>query len=226
METSKSFLDLPLREQNRARTRLALLDALTERLTERTIDEISVAELARAAGVSQATFFNYFSEKSELLTWFIEVWSVEVSAVARRAEREQSTARGAIEALLESTAQSTANYPNVMLELIAHQARMPQDLHLQGVGRAERLLRLPYEERVEELSADGLGSILEHLLQSAVDRGELPAHVSVPLLTLAVASIFFGVPLVLARHQPDAVGPMYRSLLEITWNGARHCSSQ
>lgn len=215
------FEDLPRREQNAARTRVALVDALVERLASRTLEEIGVSELADAAGISQATFFNYFATKGDLLTWFIQLWSVEVAAVARRVEAEHSSALAAIEALLDHTAQLGEGAEGVMLEVIAHQARMPADLAPPSVGRAERLLRLPGEADVMDLPDTGLGALLPRWIGQAVARGELPEGTSVPTVTLAVASVFFGVPLAVGRRQPEAIRPLYRQQLQLVWAAAR-----
>ena len=55
-----SLASIPLRERKRARTRIALVEALLERLVERPLDAIQVAELVEAVDISPATFFNYF----------------------------------------------------------------------------------------------------------------------------------------------------------------------
>lgn len=221
MTTQPTFADLPRREQNYARTRIALLDALAERLVDRSLEEIQVSELAEAADISQATFFNYFPSKTELLTYFIQVWSVEVAAVARRVEAEHDSALAAIEALLDHTAVVSGEYPNVMLETIAHQARMPVDLELPSVGVGERLLRLPDEPDVMSLPDTGLSGILPIWLGKAIERGELPRTADVRTLMAAVASVFFGIPLVVGRRSPHAIRPLYRRQLAIIWAGAR-----
>lgn len=214
--------DLPLRERKRAQTRLALVDAFVERLDERPAEDIPVKEICDAVGVSEPTFFNYFATKGDLLTYFIQLWSVETSAVARRVEREHDSGLAAIEALFAHTATAVAEHPSVMLELIAHQARMPADLELPEVARAERLLRFPDVEGVLELPAEGLGAILPVFLARAVARGELPPDTDVKLAMLGATSIFFGVPLVLARREPGVVGALYRRLLSNLWAGFRH----
>ena len=49
-----------LRERKAAATRLAIGRALSQRLVARNLGEITVDELAEAAGVSRMTVFNYF----------------------------------------------------------------------------------------------------------------------------------------------------------------------
>jgi len=211
--------ELPLRERKRARTRIALVEALLHRLAERPLEDIQVAELVEAADISAATFFNYFPTKADLLTHFIQLWSLQVSALARDVEARHDSALAAIEALFASTAKQTADHPRVMLEIIVHLART--GLQPLPIERAERLMFLPDVEDVESLPDTGLSGILPDLLAKAMARGELPAHTDVEGLTLAVWSVFVGVPLFLGGKRPKAIAKLQRHQLQLLWAGAR-----
>jgi AcrR family transcriptional regulator len=213
-------VEIPLRARKRAQTRLDLVEALIVRLADRTLDEVQVSELADAAGVSQATVFNYFSNKGAILTHFIQLWSLKVSALARQIRAEHESALAAIEALFVSTAEESMKSPRVFLEIVAHQARMPAELEIEPIEYAERVLFLPGEVEVESLLDGGLRALLPELIAEAIARGELPHCANIETLTLAAASIFFGVPIVLAPHAPQAVAPMYRNQLALVWAGA------
>ncbi|WP_434445142.1 TetR/AcrR family transcriptional regulator [Lentzea sp. E54] len=54
-----------LRERKKAATREALGDAARSLCVEHGLDRVTVDQIARAAGVSLRTFFNYFSSKEE-----------------------------------------------------------------------------------------------------------------------------------------------------------------
>lgn len=219
--TQPRFQDLPRRAQNRARTRVALVEALLPRLAQTPLDDIPVAELAAEAGISQATFFNHFPSKGDLLTHFLQLWGLRVGALARRVRGQHDSALAAIEALYAATAEQVLAGPRVMKEIIAHQARMPAGLEIPPVALAERLLFLPEEPDVMALSDRGLGGLLPVLLAEAVARGELPPGTSVPSLTLAAASVFFGAPLLLGESDIAALPALYQDHLTLLWAGAR-----
>ena len=80
---------------------------------------------------------------------------------------------------------------------------------------------LPDVEDVESLPDTGLSGILPDLLGKAVARGELPAHTDLEGLTLAVSSVFFGVPLSLGGRRPEAVATRQRQHLQLLWAGAQ-----
>lgn len=56
-----------LREQNRAEQRERILAAAFDLFAERGFDEVTVADVARAAGVARATVFNHFESKQGLI---------------------------------------------------------------------------------------------------------------------------------------------------------------
>lgn len=215
------FEDLPLRERKRARIRLGLVRALVTRLAERSIHEIPVSELAAAVDTSEATFFNHFPSKQHLLIYFLQVWSLDVGVQVQRSRAAGASALGAIEALFDQTAAETEQHPNVMLEILALQARMPTDLQLSPVERGVRLLHLPGIEGVLQLPDEGFTAVVPPLLAEAMASGELPRALPVEQLLVSVGSVFFGVPLLLGRRAPQAIRESYRVQLQLIWAGIR-----
>ena len=213
------FADFPLRDRKRARTRVALVAALVPRLAQRPLDDIGVAELCAEAEVSQGTFFNHFATKGELLTHYVQLWSLEVGLQARRDPRGASDPLAAIEGLYLATAAEVSAHPRVMLEIIAHQARHPTG-PAAPIELVERLLFLDDAPEAEGLSDQGLYGLLTEWLGRAVAQGALPASSDLDQLTLAAASVFFGVPLLVGWEQPQAIGPLYQAQLGLVWAGA------
>lgn len=206
-----------LRERKHARTRLDLLAALQAGLAERAFEDIGVRELAAAADVSEATFYNYFPAKADLALYFVQVWSVGVGWHAAVAEPRGPLA--AITAIFDATAADIAAYPRVMGELIAVQARLGGKLALAPLSRLEKRLAFPDRPGVEDLEAIGLDGLLPPRLAAARARGELPADLDLDAALLALVSVFFGVPLILARRAPALIAGAYRQQLAIVWAG-------
>jgi AcrR family transcriptional regulator len=55
-----------LRERKKEQTRQSIAETAWRLFAERGYDRVSVAEIARAAGVAEATVFNYFPTKEDL----------------------------------------------------------------------------------------------------------------------------------------------------------------
>lgn len=205
------------RERKHAQTRLELLWALRDRLADRPLEDIGVRELADAADVSEATFYNYFPTKADLALYFVQVWSVDVGWHA--AQARAAGPRAAITAIFDATAAQIARAPRVMGEIIAVQGRLDATPTITPMSALEKRLAFPDRAGVDAIDAIGLDGLLRPLIAQARARRELPTAVDGDAALLALVSVFFGVPLILARRAPAMVAAAYRAQLAITWAG-------
>jgi AcrR family transcriptional regulator len=82
---------LGLRERKKQRTHRAIADAAKRLFLERGFDQVSVAEIARAADVSEQTVFNYFPRKEDLVYERMDTFEQELlAAVGQRPESESA----------------------------------------------------------------------------------------------------------------------------------------
>jgi AcrR family transcriptional regulator len=72
-----------LRERKKQRTRQLLADTARRLFSERGFEQVSIAEIARAADVSQATVFNYFPTKEDLVFSGLEAFEQRLLAAIR-----------------------------------------------------------------------------------------------------------------------------------------------
>ncbi len=75
--------DVGLRERKKQQTRQLLADTARRLFSERGFEEVSVAEIARAADVSLATVFNYFPTKEDLIYSGLEEFENELLRTIR-----------------------------------------------------------------------------------------------------------------------------------------------
>src|SRR4051794_8345541 len=78
-----------LRERKKEQTRQLIAETARHLFGERGFERVTVAEIARAAEVSEQTVFNYFPTKEDLVYWRLEAFEDELlSAVRERAPGE------------------------------------------------------------------------------------------------------------------------------------------
>src|SRR5260370_15409825 len=76
-------VELGLRERKKLRTRQLIAETARRMFVERGFDAVPVAAVARAAEVSEATVFNYFSTKEDLVYQGMEAFQTELLAAVR-----------------------------------------------------------------------------------------------------------------------------------------------
>jgi AcrR family transcriptional regulator len=72
-----------LRERKKQQTRQLIADTARRLFAERSFEQVTVAEVARAADVAQATVFNYFPTKEDLFYSGLEAFEAELLEAVR-----------------------------------------------------------------------------------------------------------------------------------------------
>jgi AcrR family transcriptional regulator len=209
-----------LRERKFARTRLALGAATTHHLEAAPFETLSVKALCERVQISEATFFNYFPKKEDLIVYLDRLWTLELNWYGQQAARQQ---RGlpVIEALFRYTAIQIQKKPGLMGEIIAHEARTRERHPGPEITAAERMLAFSDLEGIDALPDDSLETLLRGALQAAIEQGALPVNTAIPAAMVGLVSIFYGVPLAMQHTNPAAIGAMYRQQLVLLWEGLR-----
>lgn len=215
---------IPLRERKFYQTRLRLARALRERLERTPLDELNVRDLCEDVEISEATFFNYFPRKADLLAYLGQLWSVELAWHGRQALARGDGGLTAVQRVFEQAARQFQAAPGVAGELIAWQARARARHAPEPLSVNERRLAFPEQAGIEALADQSLEQALIAALQRAVDQGELPRNTHLPIVMVALLSIFHGVPLALRLGNPSGIGAMYRQQLAILWGGVRQAA--
>lgn len=217
-------MDMPkrptLREKKFARTRLALAQATTNHLEAAPFETLSVKALCERVQISEATFFNYFPRKEDLIVYLDRLWTLELNWYGQQAARQQQ-GLAVIEALFRYTAIQIQKKPGLMGEIIAHEARERERHPGPSITLAERMLAFADLDGIEQLRDDSLETLLRTALQAAINSGELPDNTAIAAAMVGLVSIFYGVPLAMQHGNPAAIGAMYRQQLQILWEGLR-----
>jgi AcrR family transcriptional regulator len=93
--------ELGLRERKKQQTRQTIRDAAMRLFLERGFDQVSVAEIARAADVSEATVFNYFPTKEDLVYERMDAFEQELLAAVRERPEGESALRTFVRFILD-----------------------------------------------------------------------------------------------------------------------------
>jgi AcrR family transcriptional regulator len=93
--------ELGLRERKKQQTRRAIADAAKRLFLEHGFEQVSVAEVARAADVSEQTVFNYFPTKEDLVYERMDTFEHELLTAVRERPEGESPLRAFVRFILD-----------------------------------------------------------------------------------------------------------------------------
>jgi len=213
-----------LRTRKAARTRLALVRALSAALAEHTFADIRIKTICAEAELSEATFFNYFGRKQDLMAylahlWLLELgWHVQAAAVGKRG-------LAVIELMFLQVANTCARKPGIFRELLVWIARGGSLDPGISIGPLEKQLAFPDLEGIADTPVKGIDAWLLTHLETALSDAELPDNTLIPLMLSSLLTILLGVPMTMLSRDPQRVAGNYRQQLALLWAGTRAASS-
>jgi len=110
---------LGLRERKKQQTRQLLSDTARRLFSERGFEQVSIAEIAREADVSEMTVFNYFPTKEDLVYSGLETFEDQLLAAMRERPPRQSLITAFGEFILEPRGLLAADDDATADELVA-----------------------------------------------------------------------------------------------------------
>jgi hypothetical protein len=75
--TEKIFMEEWFRMSNSIDTKRAIADAIMQLMLTKSIDDISIQEIADACGITRRSFYNHFTDKYSLIDWIYKTEAVD-----------------------------------------------------------------------------------------------------------------------------------------------------
>lgn len=210
---------ITLRERKFAQTKLAILNAFISRLKKIHIEEVSIKDVCEEVQISEGTFFNYFSKKTDILLYFISLWSLEAKYQADKIDKDKPLL--AIESIFTYTTDKMMDNAPVIFEIICFIAKQREVLVVKDITLAEKLLAFKDYPGIEKYHSTSLVEIFRPYLEQAIKNSDLPKETNIKLTLLILRSIFFGTPLALSQAHVEKVRPVYCTRLEMLWTALR-----
>lgn len=175
-----------LRERRRKEVRRRILKAARSLLSERDVESVRADEIAERAGVSRATFFNYYPSKSDLLTDLGRTIVIELEDLSSTALESYEDLSGALGWVLAQGFTRIKRDENISRQLIDHltRATASQDARAELMGRSHAAYRAIFERAREngeideaqdlDLMAELLASVVNGLLANWFNDSSYP----------------------------------------------------
>ena len=206
------------REIKTAQNKQAILNGLLARMHNEPFDRIKISDLCNDATVSQASFYNYFPQKTDILIYYIQLWTVEMHW--QISAKKNLTGLKAIEELFNDTAKVCAAQPQLLAEIVSFQAKSLKTVQTSPLTEADKLVAYPNCEGIETVFVKDLTDLLSINIQQAINEKELPPCCDNATLIVALSSIFFSVPIIFNQSPLPEIQAAYRQQLSLFRHGA------
>jgi AcrR family transcriptional regulator len=203
-----------LRERKKQETRQRIADAARRLFVERSFEAVTVAEVARAADVSEKTVYNYFPRKEDLFYSGMETFEEDLLAAIQGREPGQSLTEAFRGFLLQQRGLLGRHDPDATKRLAAMTRMITESTALLG---REREILDRYTSSLAELIAEERKAGPDDVEPWVVANALMGVHRS--LIDYSRRRILAGVPnRRLAREMPEqlerALGALERGLRE------------
>ena len=215
--------DLSLRERKYALRKFAILKSTNDKLLNRALSEITVSEICSSIPISEVTFYNYFPKKSDIILFFMQLWSIELLWHIKK--KNIPPGLKFIEEIFEFNAEVVKKSPNIMAEILIMISQNRGPIEFKELKRAERLLFALKLNCSEEIQEKDLGDNIIPNIQIAIDQGELPKDTNLETVFDSILTILYGVPMSIKytnfTDMYKKILSMYRVQLRNLWQALR-----
>lgn len=162
-----------LRERKKQRTRQLLSETARRLFSERGFEQVSIAEIAREADVSEQTVFNYFPSKEDLVYSGLEAFEDELLAAIRERPTGQTVIAAFGEFILEPRGLLAVKDDTAARELVTVTRMIAASPAL--LGREQQIFAR-YAEALAQLIAEETGSRAGDLRPYVVANALIGVH--------------------------------------------------
>ncbi|MFZ4452530.1 TetR/AcrR family transcriptional regulator [Salibacterium aidingense] len=177
-----------LRETKKAKTKLSLLQTTIELAGKEEIKDLYVEEICRKTEVSKVTFFNYFTRKEELFSYYMAIWGFH-----RAVDQKLKPKHGidGIQRIFYQAAEDAAEHPGMFLSLIRFLASEPACPIVPEVTEAEKQVLYP-DHKLSSPALPHLYQQFQEFLTEARELREVRDDFSTNQLIYTVVTTFYG----------------------------------
>lgn len=205
-----------LRGRKQQVVRDAIFDAAVETFAAKGFDETTIEDVARAAGVSRATFFRYFSSKDDLLAQNVMKYGAALVEAIRACPSSFTPLQMMRETVL-FVARQTGTHPRTRQVIdISVRSASAMQAHASRLVEVEENVAIAFAGRIVDVSKDDLEPrLLAAMTVSAMNVGIMSWYRGEYAdLCAAVEAVFAGLARIV-NDQPVRRNPQNRSQVRV-----------
>jgi AraC-like DNA-binding protein len=200
-----------LREKKYAKTKINLTKAFIERLKTTPFAEISIKDVCREAEVSEATFYNYFPQKLDVISYFQQLNLLKVEWQAAQ-NKGRLTPLEIIEVSFDSFAQ-TIKQPYLFYEIVSVFTAKRTRPGEGSLTAAEKFYAFPRCPGIEVIEVKSLDNFFSKYIKQAKAEKQIDKKIAVKDIMIILKSILVGVPLAIEIEEFNKLPRIFKRQL-------------
>jgi len=207
--------DYSLREKKHARTKIALMNAFIERLRNSRFEDIAIKDVCQCAEISEGTFFNYFPEKIDVITYYVNLMIMKVIWKAQK-KNPKGKNMALLTAFFEELADDLAKI-NIKYELISIMVVQHEKPKKAVIADIEKHLFFPDLAGIEDISPIMIDEFFRGCMEGALKHGELPGSVDIDDALVSLLTIMVGTMIAVKFTDIKDIKYQYKRQLQVLW---------
>ncbi|MFA5250193.1 MAG: hypothetical protein WC371_02140 [Parachlamydiales bacterium] len=208
-------MTIALRKKKFFKTRLSLANAFVEKLKTKKFDAISIKDICSATEVSEATFFNYFPQKLDIILYLLKIKLFKTFWNIYNFPQDLS-ATGRIEKTFELFA-NEITHPYIFFEIIFILGTQNLRMNSVAISKDEFKYIYPECQKAGEIRLKTLRRYFAETIQKGIQKNEFSKNISKPKLVRFLMTILKGVPLSTPLSEFNRIAALYQEHLSILW---------
>jgi hypothetical protein len=204
-----------LREKKHAKTKLAIMQALMQRLRHKRFDTISIRELCQDTEIAEGTFFNYYPEKIDVINYYICLTTLKMTWLAQK-EATPGKYLSLIESLFShvSDFHFNNNVSFQILSVLLSRLQKPRNIIISSL---EKKLAFPDYPGIEDIPVMLLGDWIKQYIHLAIKNNELPSNTNINDMIISLMTIVSGTSLAMQLEKDRSNNYHYLRQLKAVW---------
>ena len=208
-------MSLSLRQKKLIKTKHSLAIAFANKLKTEKFDQISIKDICSQTDVSEASFFNYFPQKIDVIAYLFKVKIFKTYWTIKPLQKTLSFTQ-CIEKTFELFVDSI-KHPFIFFEILSIIGMHKTQMTSFAISPQELQCIYPNCSHAEKIPVLTMHEFFEGMIRHAVENNQIPATVCKKTLAQFLMTILTGVPLSIPISEFSNLKEIYRQHLSLLW---------
>ncbi len=208
-------MSLSLRQKKLIKTKHSLANAFAKKLKTQKFDQISIKDICAETDVSEASFFNYFPQKIDVIAFLFKAKIFKTYWTIEPLQKTLSFTQ-CIEKTFECFVDEI-KHPFIFFEMLSIIGMHKTQMASFAISAEELQCIYPHCSNAEKIHMPTMHEFFEEMIEHAIEKKQIPATICKKTLAQFLMIILTGVPLSIPISEFTNLTETYRKHLSLLW---------